>query len=270
MFICIGFCMFALSFFLMMHTLRCMNRKSRLRGLYELRRARGEDVKDLPDVNDLPLGLSSTCLALVLFFLYVSFTNDGVPFTDIFDAINAVVVADLQPWLFGSKIVMSVVAGILFFCMVFDRTKWKLWGKEACYAGIVLLLLCFFSMNLSLRAVHTTGDGPRPTVHKIDGKHGFYIEFGDIVDIDDVAVKDSTEDSVPFIRKGNTILINGAHHRDKDIVVTWTAKPFGNMETTLRCDENRTLAPLDWIPIAVVIGAWILARLIWAIFKSMK
>lgn len=265
---CAVFCMWTLSIFLLMNTIRCLNHVSRLRALYELRRARGEDVKDLPNVNDLPYGLSSTFLALVLFFSGLLFLNDGVPFIDIFNVINAVVVADLQPWLFGLKIVMGAVTVVLLLCAVFDRAKWKLWSKGFCYAGMVLSLLCLFSLNLSLGAVHITGDGPRPAVHEMDGKHGFYIEFDDLVNIDSVAVKDSTEDSVPFIRKGNTILVNGAHHRDKDIVVTWTAKPFGGMKETIRRDENRTLAPMDWVPIVVIIGAWILARLLWAIYKS--
>lgn len=268
MLICAIFCMWVLSLFLLMNAIRCLNRVSRLRVLYELRRARGEDIKDLPDVNDLPHGLSSTFLALVLFSSGLSFINDGVPFIDIFNAINAVVVADLQPWLFGLKIVMSAVTVVLLLCAVFDRAKWKLWGKGLCYAGMVLSLLCLFSLNLSLGAVHITGDGPRPAVHEMDGKHGFYIEFDDLVDIDSVSVKDSTEDSVPFIRKENTIIINDARHRDKDIVVTWTAEPFGGMKETIRRDENRTLAPMDWIPIVVIIGAWVLARLLWAIYKS--
>lgn len=265
---CAVFCMWVLSLFLLMNAIRCLNHVSRLRVLYELRRARGEDVKDLPNVNDLPYGLSSTCLALVLFFSGLLFLNDGVPFIDIFNAINAVVVADLQPWLFGLKIVMSAVTVVLLLCAVFDRAKWKLWSKGFCYTGMVLSLLCLFSLNLSLGAVHITGDGPRPAVHEMDGKHGFYIEFDDLVNIDSVAVKDSTEDSVPFIRKENTIIINDARHRDKDIVVTWTAEPFGGMKETIRRDENRTLAPMDWVPIVVIIGAWILARLLWAIYKS--
>ena len=57
---------------------------------------------------------------------------------------------------------------------------------------------------------------------------------------------DTGGNPIPFAVDGNRIVVNDAKHHDKDIIITWTAKLFGNMKATLRRAKDRTMTAREW------------------------
>ena len=179
-------------------------------------------------------------------------------------------VADLG-WMLSCFLAILVVLPYVSFAIFMlsrkNRGYWKaLCGWTAFAIPSMIIFICAIS---PYDRIEYEGDAPRPRFCKTQEYKGFSLLLDDDLMYSNVAVVDTDGNPVPFAADGNQIIVNDAKHRDKDIVVTWTAELFGDIKTTLRRAENRLVTKSELYKFGGFLFAqFFLLLLIFGVFGS--
>lgn len=136
--------------------------------------------------------------------------------------------------------ILVVLLVISFMFCVFGKKNRGYW-KALCGWTILAVpsMVVFLCVIYPYDRVEYEGDAPRPRFYETQEYKGFAFLLGNELAYSNIAVVDTDGSSVPFTVDNDRIVVNDAKHRNKDIVVTWTAELFGNMKATIRRAENR-------------------------------
>lgn len=91
-----------------------------------------------------------------------------------------------------------------------------------------------------------------PRVHEMENR--LELEFNDFLQRSDFVVRTPDGEAVPYIRKGNQILINDMKFQKQGIVVTWKDELYGNMRGTYLRDDYRILTWRELLAFIVLLG----------------
>lgn len=91
-----------------------------------------------------------------------------------------------------------------------------------------------------------------PKVH--EAKNRLELDFDDVLQPSDFAVSTPDGETVPYIQKGDRILINDMKFQKQGIVVTWKDELYGNMRGTYLRDDYRILTWRDLSVFVVLLG----------------
>ena len=91
-----------------------------------------------------------------------------------------------------------------------------------------------------------------PKVH--EAKNRLELNFDDVLQPSDFAVSTPDGETVPYIQKGDRILVNDMKFQKQGIVVTWKDELYGNMRGTYLRDDYRILTWRDLFIFIVLLG----------------
>lgn len=91
-----------------------------------------------------------------------------------------------------------------------------------------------------------------PEVHEMQSR--LELKFNDVLQPSDFAVSTPDGETVPYIQKGDRVLINDMKFQKQGIVVTWKDELYGNMRGTYLRDDYRILTWRDLFIFIVLLG----------------
>lgn len=143
--------------------------------------------------------------------------------------------------------IFPVTGMLFFFVRAFSARNEKRAQKYMKFGTILLYFAIFILSPLFLfghpdRNGHVflfDGKGPSPFYSSLENG-GFRLYFPDALSLTDVSVKSESGESLPFVTESRTdernaaIVVDDTKSTGRDIVVTWTAPPFGPSSVVLK------------------------------------